>query len=48
VTVRFGPPLRFTGDPASARARRVVTDEVMRGIAALSGQELADRFNSAA
>jgi 1-acyl-sn-glycerol-3-phosphate acyltransferase len=48
VTVRFGPPLRFTGDPASARVRRVVTDEVMRAIAALSGQERADRFNSAA
>jgi 1-acyl-sn-glycerol-3-phosphate acyltransferase len=48
VTVRFGPPLHFTGDPASARARRAVTDEVMRGIAALSGQEQADRFNSAA
>lgn len=48
VTVRFGPPLHFTGDPASARARRIVTDEVMQAIAALSGQERADRFNSAA
>jgi 1-acyl-sn-glycerol-3-phosphate acyltransferase len=48
VTVRFGPPLHFTGDPASARTRRAVTDEVMQAIAALSGQERADRFNSAA
>jgi 1-acyl-sn-glycerol-3-phosphate acyltransferase len=45
VTVRFGTPLHFTGDPASARARRTVTDEVMRAIGALSGQERADRFN---
>ncbi len=45
VTVRFGEPLTFTGDPASARARRAVTDEVMRAIAELSGQDRADRFN---
>jgi 1-acyl-sn-glycerol-3-phosphate acyltransferase len=44
VTVRFGRPLRFTGDAASARARRVVTDEVMHAIGELSGQERADRF----
>lgn len=44
VTVRFGPPLSFTGDPASARARRAVTDEVMAAICGLSGQERADRF----
>jgi 1-acyl-sn-glycerol-3-phosphate acyltransferase len=44
VTVRFGPPLRFTGNPDSARARRTVTDEVMWAIAELSGQERADRF----
>jgi 1-acyl-sn-glycerol-3-phosphate acyltransferase len=44
VTVRFGPPLRVTGDPASARVRRSVTNEVMCAIAELSGQERADRF----
>ena len=44
VTVRFGQPLTFTGDPKSATARRAVTDEVMRAIAELSGQERADRF----
>jgi 1-acyl-sn-glycerol-3-phosphate acyltransferase len=44
VTVTFGPPLRFRGDPASARARRSVTNEVMHAIAGLSGQEQADRF----
>jgi 1-acyl-sn-glycerol-3-phosphate acyltransferase len=44
VTVRFGQPLTFTGDPTSPRARRAVTDEVMRAIGELSGQERADRF----
>ncbi|MFC4852496.1 lysophospholipid acyltransferase family protein [Actinophytocola glycyrrhizae] len=44
VTVRFGSPLTFTGDPKSARARRAVTDEVMLAIGELSGQERADRF----
>ncbi len=44
VTVRFGRPLTFTGDPTSAAARRAVTDEVMRAIADLSGQERADRY----
>jgi 1-acyl-sn-glycerol-3-phosphate acyltransferase len=44
VTVRFGRPLTFTGDPAEARTRRAVTNDVMRAIAELSGQETADRF----
>ncbi|HEX6361193.1 lysophospholipid acyltransferase family protein [Actinophytocola sp.] len=44
VTVQFGPALRFTGDPASARARRNVTNEVMHAIGALSKQERADRY----
>jgi 1-acyl-sn-glycerol-3-phosphate acyltransferase len=44
VTVRFGAPRTFTGDPTSPRARRAVTDEVMVAISALSGQERADRF----
>ncbi|MGB3443642.1 MAG: lysophospholipid acyltransferase family protein [Actinophytocola sp.] len=44
VTVRFGPPMTFLGDPKSARARRAVTDEVMLAIGELSGQERADRF----
>jgi 1-acyl-sn-glycerol-3-phosphate acyltransferase len=44
VTVRFGQPLTFTGDPKSPRTRRAVTDEVMLAIGELSGQERADRF----
>jgi 1-acyl-sn-glycerol-3-phosphate acyltransferase len=46
VTVRFGAPLTFTGDAGSARTRRAVTDEVMRAIGELSGQERADRFGT--
>jgi 1-acyl-sn-glycerol-3-phosphate acyltransferase len=48
VTVRFGEPLEFTeryaGVPAG-RARRMVTDEVMDAIHALSGQVRADEYN---
>lgn len=44
VTVTFGQPLVFTGDPAAPRTRRMVTNEVMLAIGKLSGQEKADRF----
>lgn len=47
VTVRFGTPIQptaYAGMPAG-RARRLLTDAVMDGIAALSGQERADGFN---
>lgn len=47
VTVRFGEPIgidRFAGMPAG-RARRLLTDEVMEAIAALSGQERALGYN---
>src|SRR4051794_2843025 len=48
VTVRFGEPMEFTeryaGVPAG-RARRMVTDEVMDAIHALSGQVRADEYN---
>ena len=49
VTVRFGEPLdlRDHGNATSGRARRAATDEVMAAIHALSGQELADRYNEA-
>jgi 1-acyl-sn-glycerol-3-phosphate acyltransferase len=45
VTVRFGAPLRFTGDHGSAAARRTVTDEVMHAIGALSSQPRAETYN---
>lgn len=48
VTVRFGEPLDFTGrfeGVAPGRARRAVTDEIMDGIHALTGQERASGYN---
>ena len=48
VTVRFGEPLvfheRYASMPAG-RARRMVTDEVMDAIHALSGQVRAEEYN---
>jgi 1-acyl-sn-glycerol-3-phosphate acyltransferase len=48
VSVRFGAPIevgtRFEGMPAG-RARRELTDEIMTAIRAMSGQELAGRYN---
>jgi len=48
VTVRFGEPLSFTGrydGVPIGRARREVTDLVMKAIQKLSGQELAGVYN---
>ena len=47
ITVRFGAPMRFTGDPG-AKARRTVTDDIMAAIQALSGQEPAGVYNEPA
>ena len=47
VTVRFGKPIgveSYAGMPAG-KARRLLTDEVMRAIAELSGQERVDYYN---
>jgi len=48
VTVRFGTPLDFTGrfdGVPRGRARREATDEIMRSIQQLSGQEEAGTYN---
>ena len=48
VTVRFGKPLDFTGHFSGiprGRARREATDEIMRTIQELSGQEEAGTYN---
>ena len=48
VTVRFGEPLRVAGQydgVPPGRARREITDEVMRRIAGLTGQEVVDTYN---
>jgi 1-acyl-sn-glycerol-3-phosphate acyltransferase len=48
VTIRVGEPLTFGGyRDAGASARRAVTDEVMKAIAALSGQEYVPMYASA-
>ncbi len=49
VTVSFGKPLDFTGrfdGMSAAKARREATDEIMAAIHAMSGQELAGRYNA--
>ena len=48
VTVRFGEPLDFRGaydGVPAGRARRQVTDEVMRAIGELTGQQRAGVYN---
>jgi 1-acyl-sn-glycerol-3-phosphate acyltransferase len=47
VRVSFGPPVRsepYAAMPAG-KARRLLTDEVMNGIAALTGQARVDAYN---
>ncbi len=49
IEVRIGKPLTFQayqGQPAGARQRRAVTDEVMRAIRELSGQEYVPVYAS--
>ena len=48
VTIRFGEPIRVTGEydgVAPGRARREITDRVMTAIQALTGQEEAGVYN---
>ena len=50
IEIRIGEPLEFAelrGQPAGARQRRIVTDEVMRAIQKLSGQEFVPMYASA-
>lgn len=50
ITVRFGDPIDVSvhGPANSGKARRLATDEIMAGIHALSGQELAGIYNEPA
>ncbi|MGO2683583.1 MAG: lysophospholipid acyltransferase family protein [Microbacterium sp.] len=50
VTVRFGDPIDVSvhGAAGSGKARRLATDDIMAGIHALSGQELAGVYNEPA
>ena len=47
VTVAFGKPIDVSvhGSADSGRARRLATDEIMAAIHALTGQELAGKYN---
>ncbi|MBO3748570.1 1-acyl-sn-glycerol-3-phosphate acyltransferase [Streptosporangiaceae bacterium NEAU-GS5] len=44
ITIKIGEPMTFAGDPASARDRRRVTDDVMAAIQRLSGQEYVPQY----
>jgi 1-acyl-sn-glycerol-3-phosphate acyltransferase len=49
IEIRIGEPLdfaQFRGQPAGARQRRAVTDEVVRAIQKLSGQEFMPMYAS--
>ncbi len=49
IEIRIGEPLdfaEFRGQPVGARQRRAVTDEVVRGIQKLSGQEFVPMYAS--
>ncbi|GMA41055.1 1-acyl-sn-glycerol-3-phosphate acyltransferase [Mobilicoccus caccae] len=48
VSVTFGEPMSFAGrfdDVPKGKARRIIADEVMDAIAAITGQERVDAFN---
>jgi 1-acyl-sn-glycerol-3-phosphate acyltransferase len=50
IRIRIGEPLTFDaykGQPCGARQRRAVTDEVMKSIQALTGQEYVPMYASA-
>ncbi len=49
ITVAFGEPIDVSvhGPATSGKARRLATDEIMAGIHALTGQELAGAYNEA-
>ncbi|WP_109470985.1 lysophospholipid acyltransferase family protein [Ornithinimicrobium cavernae] len=51
IRVEFGAPIDFTGrfdSVPAGRARREATDEIMAAIHAMSGQELAGKYNERA
>lgn len=44
VQMEFGEPMYFTGDSANLNTLRDVTDEIMRKIQSMSGQEYVDIY----
>jgi 1-acyl-sn-glycerol-3-phosphate acyltransferase len=45
VGIRFGKSMDFTGRPIDSSSLRAITDEVMRAIQALTGQEYVGRYS---
>ena len=45
ITVKFGKPLDFTGRADDRESLRAMTDELMRAIQALTGQEYVDEYS---
>ena len=48
VEMRFGEPMTFTGDSSDVAVLRQITDEIMKKIQELSGQESVDMYASEA
>jgi 1-acyl-sn-glycerol-3-phosphate acyltransferase len=46
VRMEFGEPMYFTGDSTNLNTLRDVTDEIMRKIQSMSGQEYVDIYAS--
>jgi 1-acyl-sn-glycerol-3-phosphate acyltransferase len=44
--MEFGEPMYFTGDSTNLNTLRDVTDEIMRKIQSMSGQEYVDIYAS--
>jgi 1-acyl-sn-glycerol-3-phosphate acyltransferase len=44
VAIRFGKPMDFTGREMDSSSLRAITDEVMREIQRLTGQEYVGRY----
>ena len=46
VQMQFGEPMYFTGDSSDMNTLRDVTDEIMRKIQSMTGQEYVDIYAS--
>ena len=44
VKMQFGEPMYFSGDSSDMNTLRDVTDEIMRKIQSMSGQEYVDMY----
>jgi 1-acyl-sn-glycerol-3-phosphate acyltransferase len=44
VSIRFGKPMDFVGRPMDSTSLRAITDELMKVIQELTGQEYVGRY----